>query len=116
LFNNTATGAGNPANLISAMLFGVERRVGSQHVLMPNFGPQSYVNPLNDQQIAAISNFVLQQYGNPAVKVSAADVAILRQGGPIPLLARLQPYMAPAIGIAVLALLILVWRVGRKRR
>ncbi|SPZ60587.1 Alcohol dehydrogenase cytochrome c subunit precursor [Serratia quinivorans] len=116
LFNNTATGSGNPANLISAILFGVERRVGGEHVLMPNFGPQSYVNPLNDQQIAAISNYVLQQYGNPAVKVSATDVAVLRQGGPIPLLARLQPYMAPAIGLAVLALLILVWLVGRKRR
>ncbi len=116
LFNNTATGAGNPANLISAILFGVERKVGGEHVLMPNFGPQSYVNPLNDQQIAAISNYVLQQYGNPAVKVSATDVAVLRQGGPIPLLARLQPYMAPAIGVAVLALLILVWLMGRKRR
>lgn len=116
LFNNTATGASNPANLISAILFGVERKVGDQHVLMPNFGPQSYVNPLNDRQIAAISNYVLQQYGNPAVKVSAVDVAVLRQGGPIPLLARLQPYMAPAIGIAVLALLIMVWLIGRKRR
>jgi mono/diheme cytochrome c family protein len=116
LFNNTATGSGNPANLISAILFGVERRVGGEHVLMPNFGPQSYVNPLNDQQIAAVSNYVLQQYGNPAVKVSATDVAVLRQGGPIPLLARLQPYMAPAIGLAVLALLVLVWLLGRKRR
>jgi hypothetical protein len=83
---------------------------------MPNFGPLSYVNPLNDQQIAAISNYVLQQYGNPAVKVSAADVTVLRLGGPVPLLAMLQPYMAPAIGIAVVALIFMAWLLGRKRR
>ncbi|CAI1805879.1 c-type cytochrome [Serratia entomophila] len=116
LFNNTATGSGNPANLISAILFGVQRKAGGEDVLMPNFGPQSYVNPLSDKQIAAVSNYVLQHYGNPAVKVSEADVAELRNGGPVPLLARLQPYMAPSIGVAVMLLLALIWLCGRKRR
>jgi mono/diheme cytochrome c family protein len=116
LFNNTATGSGNPANLISAILFGVQRKAGGEDVLMPNFGPQSYVNPLSDKQIAAVSNYVLQHYGNPAVKVSEADVAELRNGGPVPLLARLQPYMAPGIGVAVMLLLALIWLCGRKRR
>lgn len=116
LFNNTATGSRNPSNLISAILFGVERRVGDQHILMPNFGPQSYVNPLNDQQIAAIGNYVLQHYGNPAAHVTAEDVAILRRGGPAPLLAEMQPYMAPGLGGGALALLAAIaWRV-RKRR
>ncbi|CAI1808959.1 c-type cytochrome [Serratia ficaria] len=116
LFNNTATGSGNPANLISAILFGVQRKTGGEDVLMPNFGPQSYVNPLSDKQIAAVSNYVLQHYGNPAVKVSEADVAELRNGGPVPLLARLQPYMAPGIGAAAVLLLALIWLCGRKRR
>lgn len=116
LFNNTATGSGNPANLISAILFGVQRKAGSEDVLMPNFGPQSYVNPLTDRQIAAISNYVLKNYGNPAVTVSEEDVAMLRTGGPVPLLAKLQPYMAPAIGVAVVVLLALIWLCGRKRK
>lgn len=116
LFNNTATGSSNPANLVSAILFGVDRKVGDEHILMPNFGPQSYVNPLNDKQIALIANYVLHSYGNPAVTVSEADVAELRAGGPVPLLARLQPYMAPAMIAAVMVLLALILVLGRKRR
>lgn len=116
LFNNTATGSSNPANLVSAILFGVDRKVGDEHILMPHFGPQSYVNPLNDKQIALIANYVLHSYGNPAVTVSEADVAELRAGGPVPLLARLQPYMAPAMIAAVIVLLALILVLGRKRR
>lgn len=117
LFNNTATGSRNPSNLISAILFGVDRRVGDQHILMPNFGPQSYVNPLNDQEIAAISNYVLQHYGNPTVHVTAEDVAVLRQGGPVPLLEVMQPYMAPGLCGGVLVMLAAIaWLIVRKRR
>ncbi|MFL4556392.1 c-type cytochrome [Yersinia kristensenii] len=116
LFNNTATGSSNPANLVSAILFGVDRKVGDEHILMPNFGPQSYVNPLNDKQIALIANYVLHSYGNPAVTVSEADVAELRAGGPVPLLARLQPYMAPAMIVTVIVLLALIFVLGRKRQ
>ncbi|CAM3540645.1 cytochrome c [Yersinia entomophaga] len=116
LFNNTATGSSNPANLISAMLFGVDRKVGNEHVLMPNFGPESYVNYLNDKEIALIANYVLQNYGNPQVSVSEADVAELRAGGPVPLLAKLQPYMAPAMVVGVLVLIALIFVLGRKRK
>ncbi|MGE4664495.1 hypothetical protein AB8970_08080 [Yersinia enterocolitica] len=39
LFNNTATGSATPANLVSAILFGVDSKVGDKHILMPSFGP-----------------------------------------------------------------------------
>ena len=119
LFNNTATGAHNPANLVSAILYGVERKVGDKEILMPRFDAHSYVNPLTDQQIAMIANYVLKQYGNPEVHVSEAYVAQARKGGEQPFLAKLQPYIAPAIGIAIVLLLLVaaaVISVRRRRR
>ncbi|EJM96304.1 cytochrome c [Herbaspirillum sp. YR522] len=105
LSRNSATGAARADNLIAAILYGVERKVGQTEVLMPRFDAQSSVNPLGDAQIALIANYVLQQYGNPDVKVSQDDVRQSRQGGARPLLARAQPLMVPAL--ALLALLVL---------
>ena len=116
LFNNTATGLGNASNLISAILYGVDRQVGDHHVLMPKFGVGSYVGQLDDQQIADISNYVLKNYGNAGVQVNAQDVAVLRAGGPVTLLAKLQPFMAPAMVAGVVILLVLIFWLGRKRK
>jgi mono/diheme cytochrome c family protein len=116
LYNNTATGLGNASNLISAILYGVDRQVGDHHVLMPKFGEGSYVGQLSDQQIADISNYVLTHYGNAAIQVSSHDVAVLRAGGPITLLAKLQPYMAPAMVAGVVILLVLIFWLGRRRK
>ncbi|ASU41373.1 cytochrome C [Herbaspirillum sp. meg3] len=116
LFNNTATGSHNPANLVSAILYGVERKVGDKEILMPRFDAHSYVNPLTDQQIAMIANYVLKQYGNPEVQVSEAYVAQARKGGEQPILAKLQPYIAPAIGIAIVLLLLIIFAVISVRR
>ena len=65
----------NPANLIAAILFGVQRNTAAGQVLMPGFSSPSYVDKLSDAQVADISNFVLAHYGNPEVTVSAGDVA-----------------------------------------
>ncbi len=117
LFHNTATGSANRANLIAAILYGVERKVGDQDVLMPRFDSLSYVNPLTNEQIAAISNYVLQQYGSPGVQVTPQDVAVARDGGPKPLLARMQPYIVPLIClVAALILLALLGLFMRSRR
>ena len=89
---------------------------------MPRFDQKSYVNPLTNQQVADISNYVLASYGNPDLRVTPADVQQSRDGGPVPLLAKAQPYLVPG-GVAVLVvllLLLLAWRrcagVGRARR
>ena len=115
----TTTDSRNPANRVSAIRYVVERKVGDNEVLMPRFDAHSYVNPLTDKQIALISNYVLKQYGNPDVQVSEAYVAQARKGGEQPVLAKLQPFIAPAIGIAVLLLLLIavaVFPVRRRRR
>ncbi|WP_322052850.1 cytochrome c [Paraburkholderia bannensis] len=111
---NTATGSLNASNLVAAMLYGVDREAGGQHVLMPSFGEDSYVQPLSDEQVASIANYVLAQYGNADVHVSVEDVAESRNGGPRPMLARLQPLMVP--GIVVAALLVIVLAIGFVRR
>ena len=116
LMNNTATGLSTPANLISAILYGVDRLDGEHHVLMPRFDGLSYVQPLEDQQVADIANFVLQHYGNGAVSVSAKDVNVARNGGEAPLLAVVQPYILPAmvVGAVVVIGLLALWL--RRRR
>ncbi|MBY4870990.1 cytochrome c [Burkholderia sp. Bp9017] len=114
LSNNTATGSRNPSNLIAAILYGVDRDAGGQHVLMPSFGEDSYVQPLKDDQVAAIANYVLAQYGNADVTVTPDDVAVVRSGGPVPLLVRARPLMLPAPVLVVL-LIALVIMVRRRR-
>ncbi|WP_211394276.1 c-type cytochrome [Agrobacterium tumefaciens] len=120
LFHNTATGAIEPANLVATVLYGIERNAGGKEVLMPHFGTGSFVGALSDQQVADISNYLLSSYGNPQARVSLADVAVSRAGGPQPLLARMQPYIVPAMisGLVVVFLffLALVLRMrGRSR-
>jgi fructose 5-dehydrogenase cytochrome subunit len=119
LFHNTATGMRNPNNLIAAILFGVQRDTADHQVLMPGFSSPSYVDKLNDQQVADISNFVLKNYGNPHVTVTAEDVAWVRKGGHPPLLARLQPLMMPGIIggiILVLAIIGIICLLRRKAK
>lgn len=117
LFHNTATGLANPANLVAAILYGVDRKVGDDHVLMPRFDALSYVDPLTDGQIAAIANHVLVRYGNSAATVSERDVAVARAGGAKPLLAQAQPFILPAMVLAALLVLVLlsVWLRRRRR-
>lgn len=107
LFHNTATGSGDASNRISTILFGVDRQVGDQHVFMPRFDATSFVNPLSDQQIALIANYVLEQFGNPSVTATAADVAIARQGGPsISMLPYVLFVIIGAVGLVVVIALL----------
>jgi mono/diheme cytochrome c family protein len=88
LFHNTATGSRHAENLIAAILFGVDRKVGDYRAFMPQFGADSFVQTLTDAQVASVSNYVLQAFGESSVRVAAEDVATARRGGPTPLLAR----------------------------
>jgi len=80
LFHNTVTGASQADNLISTILHGVDRDADGHRVFMPRFGEESYIQPLTDEQISTISNYVLQTFGNPNVLVSTKDVATARKG------------------------------------
>lgn len=115
LFHNSATGADRADNLIATILHGVSRTVQGKPQFMPAFGDvASFTDRLSDQEIAEVSNYVLTQYGNPAVKVSAEQVRVAREGGEKPLIVRLQPLMAPGIAVGVLVLLIAVVALRRR--
>lgn len=73
LINNSVVGANNASNLALVVLHGVARKTEHANVLMPGFG-----NELNDEQIAAIVNYVTQRFGNPRATLTAGDVAQLR--------------------------------------
>ena len=116
LFRNTATGGPDPSNLVAVILYGVERSVGVEEVLMPRFDQTSYVGALSDEQIASISNYVLAEYGNARVQVSTDDVAQARRGGATPLLAKVQPFMVWVMALVVVLVLVLIVLLLRRRR
>jgi mono/diheme cytochrome c family protein len=116
LFRNTATGGADPSNLVAVILYGVERSVGDEHVLMPRFDQLSYVSALSDDDVASIANYVLAEYGNARAKVSRDDVAQARRGGPTPLLAKVQPFIVWGVGILALLVLLLIVLGLRRRR
>lgn len=118
LSHNTTLGGDSPNNLVSAILFGVQRTVGDKSVLMPAFGPYSDVQALSDKQVATLSNYLFKQYGNPELSVTEEEVTTIRQGGPTPLIAKIAEPASIAGGVVVVVLLILlaVWRLRRKRR
>lgn len=118
LYHNTATGADRPDNLIATILHGVQRKVGDRDYFMPGFGDNaSFTDKLSDQEIADVSNYVLTNYGNPSVKVTADDVKVVRAGGKPPLLAQLRPFILPGIAVILLALIaLLIRRRSRAKR
>ncbi|CDZ51753.1 c-type cytochrome [Neorhizobium galegae] len=117
LFHNTATGGDRLDNLVATILFGLHRTVGETVAFMPAFGADaSYTDRLPDKDIADVSNYVLANYGNPAIKVTPADVARIRDGGEKPLIVKLAPFALPAgIAIAVIVIALITWLVLRRR-
>jgi mono/diheme cytochrome c family protein len=113
LFNNSTVGATRPDNLIAVILNGVDRTTGGDHVLMPGFGEGSFVQPLSDQQVAAVATFVRQKFG-PGDSVTEADVATARKGGPGSLL---LPIVRVAMTVgALIALTLAIWMIRRRNR
>lgn len=118
LFHNSATGAETPDNLIATILFGVHRHVDGQDIAMPAFGPAgSFAERLDDQQVADVANYVLKNYGNASLTVTADQVKTVREGGPTPMIARLANPAVMAGGVVVILLvIILIVTALRKRR
>src|SRR5579863_458050 len=73
LIHNSVAGAADASNLAMVILHGVERKTKDADVLMPEFASQ-----LSDDQVAAISNYVTKQFGNPGSTITVDQVAKLR--------------------------------------
>ncbi len=82
LFHNSTVGASDPNNLLMVILNGVQRHnkgtsdKKGDDVFMPGFADH-----LSDAQIATLSNFIVQQYGNSATPaITAEQVGKQRKG------------------------------------
>ena len=73
LSHNSTTGAADADNLTMVILNGVHRRSATADVFMPAFRAE-----LDDADIAALSNYVSSQFGNPQAKQTAEGVAKAR--------------------------------------
>ncbi|MFT4069814.1 cytochrome c [Paraburkholderia sp.] len=73
LIHNSTVGASDANNLAMVILRGVSRTTAHADVLMPAFGGH-----LDDEQVAAITNYVTKQFGNPQATITAGQVAKLR--------------------------------------
>jgi mono/diheme cytochrome c family protein len=108
LFHNAALGRKNTNNLVMVMLHGIQRETSPPAVPMPAF------SRLSDHQIAVLGSYLVKTYGNPASKVSEAQVKALRSGGPASPLVTLVR-VAMALGV-IAALALIAWIVLRVRR
>ncbi|NIE83069.1 c-type cytochrome [Burkholderia sp. Tr-860] len=112
LTHNSVLGRDNADNLVMVILDGLHISTQGRERLMPGFADE-----LSDAQVATLASFVMQQYGNPAVSVSAERVAVLRKGGPPSLLSYAPAAATAAIaGIAAIVVLIAGMRWSRRRR
>ena len=111
LSQNSALTGSQPNNLVMTIIEGISRKGADLEVNMPALGAD-----LDDRQIAAIVNYSLQRFGNPALSVTESDVATLRRGGDAPLLVTAMPYAVWGGGLALTGLLIAGLRVHVRRK
>ncbi len=102
-----------PNNLVMAIVEGIERQGKAQRVSMPAFGARSgsIGEYLDDAQIAAVSTYVWQSFGAQEARiVTAADVANIRSGGPVPWLIRWAGALAIVGPLVLVVLAVWLWR------
>jgi len=109
LTNNSAVSGPTAQNLVMTIVDGIHRKSSDSDVGMPAFGQQ-----LNDAQIAAVTHYVRQQFGNINEDISAEQVKTLRSGGEAPFIVRYVDYLIAAGVFIALLLLLLIVRLRKK--
>ncbi len=73
LMKNSVVGAKTPNNLINVILHGVSRKTNDGEIFMPGFA-----ETLTDEQVVSLSNYLLQQFGQPTLNIKVDEVKTLR--------------------------------------
>ncbi|WEK51997.1 MAG: cytochrome c [Candidatus Kaistia colombiensis] len=107
LLHNTALGTTNTNNVVAVILQGLHRQ---PDVLMPAFA-----DALSDKQVATLGAYLIENFGNPAAKVTVDQVKTIRAGAVatnsnLVLIAQAATVAVPLIVIALL----LIW-ISRRR-
>lgn len=108
LVHNTALGRENTDNLVMVILQGLHRQ---PDVLMPGFAKE-----LSDTQVATLSTYLIQHFGNPAGEVTTQQVATLRAGSPASEWLVWVARIGLAVGVLVVLLLIFLFLRWRRKR
>jgi mono/diheme cytochrome c family protein len=114
LFHNSALATGGGRNLVATILFGIDRATGDGLAFMPGFGGKATdIAAFGDEEVAQLTNFLLQHYGNAAYSVTPQLVQQVRSGqAPKPLLATLVDLGEWSAGALVIVLVF--WLIGRR--
>ena len=81
---------------------------------MPRFDATSYVQPLNDTQVATLANYVLHEFGNLTVHVTSDDVAAVRSRGFAKWFVQFTEVLLTFVGLGLVTLGL--WIRARRRR
>lgn len=112
LVHNSTVGMVRPQNLVATIIGGIDREVDGKHVVMPHFSEGSYVQALSDADIAAVASYVRTTFG-PGDQVTAAQVALIRDGGEKPLLAKIARLWLPLLILALATFVVVILLVRR---
>ncbi|KAA6405153.1 cytochrome c [Candidatus Tokpelaia sp.] len=122
LLQNRAVGVANADSLIMTIAYGLERNGADRKYSMPGFlaSTNPIFDAMNEEQIAAVVNYVRNNFGNNDEKITAAEVKTVLGGGKMPFLIKHAVLLTIIGGIIVLLILLwlvrcLIWR-GRRRR
>jgi mono/diheme cytochrome c family protein len=110
LFHNSALAVDGGRNVIAAILFGISRSTTDGLAFMPGFGGKTTdIADLSDEQVAQLTNFLLQHYGDASYSVTPSLVKQVRNGqAPAPALMALVTGGEWVGGVLLLALVIWV--------
>lgn len=109
LFHNTSLGHASSNNLVQVLLHGIERH--GVDTVMPGFAHE-----LTDTQITTLGNYLLTNYGNPAAKVTQAQVAQLRDPATAGADSSLLRLARVGMGVGLLVVLaIIAWLLRRRK-
>jgi len=101
LSRNSALNGMHANNLVMAIIAGIDRQGADLAVNMPALG-----DDLNDQQVAAIANYSLKNFGNQKLSVTTQEVATMRRGGDVPMLITAMPYLLWGGGLILLVIVV----------
>lgn len=107
LFHNTTLGHANTNNLVMAILDGVHRE--------PDVNMPGFANELSDRQVATLSNYLIQHFGNPSGAVTVDQVRTLRAGGPSGAWMIWAARLGSAIVVLVLVAIVVILFARRRR-
>lgn len=113
LTQNSAVGGTTANNLVMVILQGIHRQSADADVSMPAFEHQ-----LTSAQVAAIANYVTQQFGDKKWDIRAKDIDNWRQGGESSWLLMAVPYLFWCISLLIILLIVLMrfkWQHTKKR-